>query len=81
MSHRWVEQYRAAETEVRPDVEQLIQRLLANRPAEDPRVCLVHGDYRLDNLVFDDAGQATALLDWELSTLRHPYVDLAYQCA
>jgi aminoglycoside phosphotransferase (APT) family kinase protein len=49
MSHRSTEQYRDAETELRPDVEQLIQWLLANRPAEDPRMCLEHGDYRLDN--------------------------------
>src|SRR5690606_4408073 len=50
-------------------------------PADDGQVCLVHGDYRIDNLVFDaDAPRAIALLDWELSTLGHPLADLAYHC-
>jgi aminoglycoside phosphotransferase (APT) family kinase protein len=78
---RWTEQYRATETERRFEVEQLIEWLPINLPTDDGQICLVHGDYRLDNMVFDDSGQVIALLDWELSTLGHPYADLAYQCA
>ena len=44
-------------------------------------MALVHGDYRLDNLMFDSAeDRIIAVLDWELSTLGHPFADLAYQC-
>jgi len=78
---RWTEQYRAAETEARPDVERLIEWLPANVPADDGQVALVHGDFRLDNMLFDASGHVVALLDWELSTLGHPHADLAYQCA
>ena len=50
--------------------------------ADDGRVALVHGDYRIDNLLFNDSGTSVlAVLDWELSTLGHPFADLAYQCA
>ena len=53
----------------------------ANQPADDGRVALVHGDYRLDNIVFDAREpRIIAVLDWELSTLGHPLADLAYQC-
>ena len=48
---------------------------------DDGQVAIIHGDYRLDNLVFDASANAAALLDWELSTLGHPIADLAYQCA
>jgi aminoglycoside phosphotransferase (APT) family kinase protein len=78
---RWTEQYRAAETERHGDMEQLIEWLPANLPPDDGQVALVHGDYRLDNMIFDAQGQVAALLDWELSTLGHPCADLAYQCA
>jgi aminoglycoside phosphotransferase (APT) family kinase protein len=50
-------------------------------PADDGKVSLIHGDYRIDNIIFDTSSAgARALLDWELSTLGHPYADLAYQC-
>jgi aminoglycoside phosphotransferase (APT) family kinase protein len=78
---RWTDQYRAAETELRDDMERLIEWLPARLPADDGQVALVHGDFRLDNLIFDDADRVVAILDWELSTLGHPYADLAYQCA
>jgi aminoglycoside phosphotransferase (APT) family kinase protein len=50
-------------------------------PADDGKVSIAHGDFRLDNLMFDpDNEKIMAVLDWELSTLGHPYADLAYQC-
>jgi aminoglycoside phosphotransferase (APT) family kinase protein len=62
-------------------MDQLSQWLEDNLPEDDGRVCLVHGDFRLDNMMFaKDKPQVIALLDWELSTLGHPYADLAYQC-
>ncbi len=55
--------------------------LETNRPADDGQAVLIHGDYRLDNLVFHGGRpRVRAVLDWELSTLGHPYADLAYQC-
>ena len=78
---RWTEQYRASETECRPDVESLIEWLPTHLPADVGEISLVHGDFRLDNLVVGEQGQIVAVLDWELSTLGHPYADLAYQCA
>ena len=78
---RWGEQYRASETTSYPDMERLIVWLGAHTPADDGRVSLVHGDYRIDNMIFDRAStRLLAVLDWELSTLGHPFADIAYQC-
>lgn len=78
---RWSKQYRAAETERIEPMEALIAWLEANIPADDGRVALAHGDYRIDNIMFaPDSTRAIAVMDWELSTLGHPYADLAYQC-
>ncbi|NKI17014.1 phosphotransferase family protein [Spongiibacter sp. KMU-166] len=78
---RWTTQYRASETERIDAMETLIQWLEANVPADDGQVCLAHGDFRLDNMMFAKGDtEVIALLDWELSTLGHPYADLAYQC-
>jgi len=78
---RWSAQYKASETEEIAAMDQLIVWLPANLPADDGQASLVHGDYRLDNIVFHPTeGRALAVLDWELSTLGHPYADLAYQC-
>ena len=66
---RWTRQYRASETETMPAVERLIEWLPRTLPAQD-RVSIVHGDYRIDNLIFDaETPQIRAVLDWELSTL------------
>ncbi|MGA2042388.1 MAG: phosphotransferase family protein [Roseiarcus sp.] len=78
---RWSEQYRASETDAIPAMDRLIDWLGANMPADDGRVALVHGDWRIDNMIFDAATpRLLAVLDWELSTLGHPFADLAYQC-
>ena len=78
---RWSGQYRASETEGIEDMETLMTWLAANMPPDDGRVSLVHGDFRLDNLIFDPLdARIIAVVDWELSTLGHPLADLAYQC-
>ena len=75
---RWTAQYRASETETIPEMDALIAWLDANVPADDGRRSLVHGDFRIDNLIFDaEAPVCRAVIDWELSTLGHPYADLA----
>ncbi len=77
---RWTRQYRASETQRIDAMESLIAWLPANLPAQR-RTALVHGDYRLDNLVFDGASpRIVAVLDWELATLGDPLSDFAYHC-
>ena len=74
----WTRQYRAAETERIDAMEQLIAWLPEHLP-DTQESSLVHGDYRIDNLIFDpDEPKVLAVLDWELSTLGHPLVDFAY---
>jgi aminoglycoside phosphotransferase (APT) family kinase protein len=81
---RWSKQYAASETESIPEMEKLMQWLPANIPAlarDASLVSVVHGDYRLDNLMFDvDKPNVIAVLDWELSTLGHPLADFSYHC-
>lgn len=78
---RWTKQYRASELSTISAMDKLIEWLSHNIPPDDGKVSLVHGDYRLDNLMFaKDEPRIIAVLDWELSTLGHPYADLAYQC-
>jgi aminoglycoside phosphotransferase (APT) family kinase protein len=75
----WTRQYRAAETERIAPMEALIAWLPAHCPADTQRPSLVHGDFRIDNLIFaSDAPRVRAVLDWELSTLGNPLADLAY---
>jgi aminoglycoside phosphotransferase (APT) family kinase protein len=77
---RWTRQYRASETERIEAAERLIEWLPAHMPAEGP-TRIVHGDYRLDNVVFHPTEpRILAVLDWELSTLGDPLVDFAYHC-
>lgn len=74
---RWTKQYRASETQSIAPMEELIAWLAANLPPDDGQRTLVHGDYRIDNLLFAaDAPRCAAVLDWELSTTGHPYADL-----
>lgn len=79
--NRWTRQYRASETDSIAAMEALMKWLPDNLPKDDGKVSLVHGDYRLDNLMFHpQQHHVLAVVDWELSTLGHPYADLAYQC-
>jgi len=79
--NRWSKQYRASETKTIEAMNILMEWLPANLPEEDGKVSLIHGDYRMDNIIFHPTeSRIIALLDWELSTLGHPYADLAYQC-
>ena len=78
---RWSKQYRASETQTHASMDALIDWLPANNPPDDGTVSLIHGDYRLDNMIFHKTeNRVIAVLDWELSTLGHPFADLAYQC-
>ena len=75
---RWTKQYRATETRQIPEMDALIDWLQGNIPEDDGQRRLVHGDYRLDNMLFSkDGSECRAVLDWELSTIGHPYADLA----
>lgn len=75
---RWTRQYRASETDRIEEMERLIEWLPAHAPRAE-ETSLVHGDFRLDNLVFHRSEpRAIGVLDWELSTLGHPLVDFAY---
>lgn len=78
---RWAKQYRASELDYNEDIHHLIGWLEKNMPPDDGMVSLVHGDYRLDNMVFAPGKpEILGILDWELSTRGHPLADLAYQC-
>lgn len=75
---RWTKQYKASETGTIDDMDALMSLLAARMPDDDGQRTLVHGDFRLDNLIFASDGPAClAALDWELSTIGHPYADLA----
>ena len=77
---RWSEQYRASETTSIAAMDRLIATLPAAAPADDGRIALVHGDFRLDNLMWSEEPRLLAVVDWELSTLGHPLADLGYLC-
>jgi len=81
---RWSKQYLASVTQPIPEMDRLMDWLPAHMPAsarDESRVSIVHGDYRLDNLMFHpDEPRVIAVLDWELSTLGHPLADFAYHC-
>ncbi|QYY29548.1 phosphotransferase [Cupriavidus pinatubonensis] len=77
----WTKQYRAAETERLDAMETLIDWLPSACPEDAGPPTLVHGDYRMDNVMFErDSYRVKAVLDWELSTLGNPLADLAYFC-
>jgi len=75
---RWSKQYRASETKPVPAMDRLIDIVTERMPVDDGQRTLVHGDYRIDNMLFErDGTRCLAVLDWELSTIGHPYADLA----
>jgi len=76
----WKRQYEATKTGDVPAMDQLMNWLPDHIPPDDS-VSVVHGDFRLENLMFDETEpRVIAVLDWELSTLGHPLSDLAYNC-
>ncbi len=81
---RWSKQYLASVTQPIPEMDRLIEWLPASIPAvarDEHLVSIVHGDFRLDNLMFHaDEPRVIAVLDWELSTLGHPLADFSYHC-
>ena len=81
---RWSRQYAASVTQAIPEMDRLIDWLPKNIPPsarDDSLVSIVHGDYRLDNLMFHPTEpRVLAVLDWELSTLGHPLADFSYHC-
>ena len=81
---RWSKQYLASITQPIPEMDQLMAWLPANLPAsarDESLVSIVHGDFRLDNLMFHATEpRVLAVLDWELSTLGHPFADFSYHC-
>ncbi len=75
---RWTKQYKLSETEHMEPMEKLIEWLPATMP-EQTRTSVVHGDYRIDNAIFEkDGTKCLAVLDWELSTLGDPLADFTY---
>ena len=81
---RWSKQYLASVTEPNPAMDALLAWLPAHIPAsarDEREVSIVHGDYRMDNVVFHPTEpRIIAVLDWELSTLGHPLADFSYHC-
>jgi len=81
---RWGKQYQASITQPIDAMDALMQWLPAHMPAsarDESQVSVVHGDFRLDNLVFHPSEpRVLAVLDWELSTLGHPLADFSYHC-
>lgn len=75
---RWTKQYRASETETIAAMDSLIEWLPNNVPVQT-RSSLIHGDYRIDNLIFHPSEpRIVAVVDWELSTIGDPMADFAY---
>ena len=81
---RWSKQYVASITQPIPEMDRLMDWLPQSIPAmarDESLVSIVHGDYRLDNLMFHPSEpRVLAVLDWELSTLGHPLADFSYHC-
>ena len=76
--HRWTKQYKDSETQDIPEMNNLIEWLPKNLPDEQDTT-IVHGDFRLDNMIFDKKNNSVvAILDWELSTLGNPIADFTY---
>jgi aminoglycoside phosphotransferase (APT) family kinase protein len=78
---RWGANYHASIDTPTVEMQQIMSWLEREMPSDDGQIALVHGDFRLDNLMIaPDTSDVIGVLDWELSTLGHPMADLAYQC-
>ena len=81
---RWSKQYKASITQPIEEMDRLMEWLPSHIPADardDSKTSVVHGDYRLDNVIFHPSEpRILAVLDWELSTLGHPLADFSYHC-
>ena len=77
----WIKQWKAVQAEPNQDMDRLTEWLARNLPANEEDSRIVHGDYRLGNvLIHPDQPRIVAVLDWELSTIGHPLADLGYAC-
>lgn len=75
----WSRGYKASKTHPIPEMDNLIEWLPKNIPPFDGRTTIVHGDFRIDNVIFHPTSfKVIAVLDWELSTIGHPVADFAY---
>lgn len=74
---RWLRQYRQTQTDELPDMERLLAYLPTSIPPQ-AGVSIVHGDYRIDNVLFTAQGKLSAILDWELATTGDPLADFSY---
>jgi aminoglycoside phosphotransferase (APT) family kinase protein len=74
----WTERWQRAKTSELPEMEALAEWLARRLPPDPERPCVVHGDFKLDNVMLDaaDAGRIVAVLDWEMCALGDPLVDL-----
>jgi len=77
----WTRQYRATQTDDLADMEFLIKHLSEALNSHMPGLCVIHGDFRLDNMLLKNEIKILALIDWELSTLGPAFIDLSYWCA
>ncbi len=73
--HRWQKQWEGSKTRELPVVDEVHDRLAARIPEQGPAT-IVHGDYRLDNMILADSGEVAAVVDWELCTLGDPLADV-----
>lgn len=78
---RWLSQWRAVEDMEAPELDLLAERMADHLPQDDGQVAIVHGDYRIGNLIYHPVEpKVIGILDWELSTLGHPLADLGFSC-
>lgn len=78
---RWSSQYRESKGDDIPALDEVIDWLIRNLPADDERVSIAHGDFRIGNMMYHpDRPEVIGILDWELATLGHPLADLAFSC-
>ncbi len=78
---RWTRAYNESPSERVPALDRLVEWLPAHMPADDGRVAIAHGDFRLGNMLYHPTEpRVIGILDWELSTLGHPLADLAFAC-